>query len=86
MQDRWDRQPSDEELKKITNIIVWNLWQMDGITGTVPFGKPQEEYHQITFFDYMQGINDAEPEQVDCKIYDWRSNESITFRSIKEGR
>lgn len=86
MQDKWNRQPSDEELKKVTNIIVWNLWQMDGITGTIPFGKPQEEYHQITFFDYMQGINDAEPEQVDCKIYDWRSNESITFRSIKEGK
>lgn len=86
MQDRWERNPTDAELKKIANIIVWNLWQMDGITGTIPFGKPKEENKQITFFDYMQGINDTEDEEMDCKIYDWRSNESVTYRSIKEGR
>lgn len=86
MQDRWERNPTDTELKKITNIIVWNIWQMDGITGTIPFGKPKEENKQITFFDYMQGINDTEEEEMDCRIYDWRSNESLTYRSIKEGR
>lgn len=86
MQDRWERNPTDAELKKIANIIVWNLWQMDGITGTIPFGKPKEVNKQITFFDYMQGINDTEDEEMDCKIYDWRSNESVTYRSIKEGR
>ena len=86
MQDKWDRVPTDAALKKITNIIVWNLWQMDGITGTVPYGKPQDEYYQMTFFDFTQGINDAEKEEVDCRIYDWRSNESLTYRSIKGGR
>ncbi len=85
MEDRWKRKPSEDELKKITNIIVWNLWQMDGITGTVPYGKPKEEYQQMNFFDYMQGINDTEEEEVDCMIYDWRSKQSITYRSIKEG-
>jgi hypothetical protein len=85
MQYKWDRVPTNAELKKVTNIIVWNIWQMDGITGTVPFGKPQEEYKQITFFDFMQGINDTEPEEMDCVIYDWQSNKQITFRSIKEG-
>ena len=25
-------------------------------------------------------------EAVDCRIYDWRSNESITYKSVKEGR
>ncbi|WP_022762190.1 hypothetical protein [Butyrivibrio sp. AD3002] len=85
MQYKWNRIPTNAELKKVTNIIVWNIWQMDGITGTVPFGKPQEEYKQITFFDFMQGINDTEPEEMDCVIYDWQSNKQITFRSIKEG-
>lgn len=86
MKDRWKRVPTKDEIKKIVNIIVWNLWQMDGITGTVPFGKPQEENYQISFFDYMQGINDMEPEAIDCKIYDWRSDRSITYRKIKEGK
>ena len=85
MNDRWGHNPDDEELKKITNIIVWNLWQMDGITGTIPFGKPTEEYHQFTIFDFAVGINDTEPEEVNCKIFDWRSNESLTYNSIKKG-
>ena len=42
MQDRWGRTPTDAELRKIVNVIVWNLWQMDGISGTVPFGMPKE--------------------------------------------
>ena len=86
LKERWERKPTGPELKKITNIIVWNLWQMDGITGTVPFGKPQEEYRQMTFFDYTAGINDNEPEEMDCKIYDWRADRSLTYRSLKNGK
>ncbi len=86
MMHKWSRVPTSSELKKITNIIVWNIWQMDGITGTVPFGKPQEEFKQLNFFDFMQGINDTEPEVVDCKIFDWQENKEITYKSIKEGR
>ena len=85
MNDRWGHNPDDEELKKISNIIVWNLWQMDGITGTIPFGRPKEEYHQFTIFDFAVGINDTEQEEVNCKIFDWRSNESLTYNSMKKG-
>lgn len=42
MQDRWERVPTEAELRKVVNVIVWNLWQMDGISGTIPFGKPKE--------------------------------------------
>ena len=79
----WHREPTKAELSKLVKIIVWNFWQMDGITGTVPFGKPQEEFHQMTFWDFEQGINDTEPEQMDCKIYDWVNKEEVTYRSIK---
>lgn len=85
MKYKWNREPTNSELKKIAKIISWNIWQMDGITGTVPFGKPQETYKQLNFFDFMQGINDTEPEEVDCKIYDWQNAEVITYRSIKDG-
>ncbi len=84
-QQRWDKQLSDSDLKKIANVIVWNLWQMDGITGTIPFGKPKEEYQQLSLFDFAVGINDTEPEEVNCKIFDWRSNESLTYNSMKKG-
>ena len=38
--DRWSEQPSDPQLKKIADIIAWNLWQMDGLSGTIPLGAP----------------------------------------------
>ena len=86
MNNRWEHNPDDEDLKKIANIIVWNIWQMDGITGTIPFGKPIEQYQQMKLFDYAVGINDAEPETVYCKIYDWRRDNSLTYISMKEGK
>jgi len=86
MQDRWGRVPTKGEIKKLTNIIVWNLWQMDGITGVIPYTKPVEDYQQINFFDFIEGEKCDDSESVDCRIFDWRSNESITYRSLKEGR
>lgn len=91
MQDRWDRVPTDAELKKIINVIVWNFWQMDGISGAVPFGKPQEEYQQFNLFDFVvadesEKQDTEEAEEVYCRIYDWRSDKSLTYKSMKEGR
>ncbi len=83
LDNRWNRKPTSKELNELVKIIVWNFWQMDGITGTIPFGKPVEEFHQMTFFDYQQGINDTEPEQVDCVIYDWEKNEEVVYRKIQ---
>ena len=85
MQDRWGRVPTYDELKKITNIIVWNFWQMDGITGTIPFRKPKDELSQISLFDFVEGSINNEETSVDCRIFDWRSKKSITYKSIKEG-
>lgn len=79
LKDRWDREASNAELKSITNIIVWNLWQMDGFTNTVPFSKATDE--QLDLFSF-------EPqEDNDCLIYDWRGkNNSIKFRFIGDNK
>ena len=53
MEARWKRFPDTNEAKKAANIISWNLWQMDGLRGTIPIGKPQEEYHQMDIFDLI---------------------------------
>jgi hypothetical protein len=84
MKDRWDKLPNDAELKKITNIICWNIWQMDGITGTVPYGKPIEKHQQISFFDYITDEEEGEP--IECRIYDWKAKRSITYKSLREGK
>ena len=84
MEAKWNRIPTDSELRKITNIICWNIWQMDGITGTIPFGKSVEDNYQFNFFDFIEGeIPKNEIESIDCRIFDWRSNMSIPYKSTR---
>ena len=69
----------------MTHVIVWNIWQMDGLKDTVPLGKPYEEHHQMTIFEWMgTEVKKDEMEAVPCKIYNWRSKESILFKECKE--
>jgi hypothetical protein len=78
-QKRWSENPSAGMLKKMANIITWNIWQMDGLTGTVPFAKPPEDQQQISFF------NEAEDEaSVPCKLHDWRSKRSMYYSDLRE--
>ena len=60
IQDRWDRKPTDKELNEIAKIISWNIWQMDGLKGSIPLGALYEEYHQMTIFDIFgcDGLED----------------------------
>jgi hypothetical protein len=86
MKDRWDKLPNYAELKKITNIICWNIWQMDGMTGTVPYGKPIERHQQMSLFDFIKEDDSDEEYEVECRIYDWKANKSIAYKSLREGK
>ena len=93
MKSRMSRNPTVKELKKIANIVTWNIWQMNGLTMTAPFSKAEPVYYQMSIFDLfiMEENGDKEKntiktDEIPCKIFDWRSNKSIEFRSmIKEG-
>lgn len=82
-QDRWKKDPDKKTLLKIANIIAWNIWQMDGLKGTIPFGSLAHEHRQMTIFDMMeeQPYND---EEIPCRIYDWRANRSIPYISLRK--
>ncbi|ELC8395041.1 restriction endonuclease subunit M [Clostridium perfringens] len=77
MEDKLKRQPTEKELLKIAKIISWNLWQMDGLTYTIPYQKVKEPNLQLTLFD-----NKKENEDVMCLIKNWRANKIITFNSM----
>ncbi len=86
---KWNREPTVSELRKIANIIAWNLWQMDGLTGTVPLGVPEEDTYQYSLFDFIDGMEDMKEEKTEtispkCRIYDWRAPHSILFESIRK--
>ena len=34
---KWNRELPKREQEKLANIITWNIWQMDGLTYTIPF-------------------------------------------------
>ena len=84
MFEKFKRYPSEMEIKFLSNIIVWNIWQMDGRTGTVPFYKSLNELSLEKFFDYVQNNNCDVSMQIESEIYDWEQKKKITFNSIKD--
>ena len=86
MQDKWGELPTNAELRKIANIIAWNIWQMDGLTGMVPYNYQEASYQQMTMFDFLAGDDEQEKpkEAIPARIFDWRSNKSVTYNSLKE--
>ena len=82
-QERFDSEPGDSLLKIYANIISWNLWQMDGLKDAVPLGKPHEEYRQMSLFD-IPDQNENEEEALPCRIYDWRKDNSLLFKTLKD--
>ena len=87
MEDRWRRKPSSKEYQSIANIISWNIWQMDGLTETIPYCKAEEELHQMTMFEFLNMETDdskKKNEQPLCEIYNWRSGYRLKFCAMKE--
>lgn len=84
--EHWKREPDGKLVRQVTNKIVWNTWQMDGLKEAVPLGKLYKEFHQMSLFDILSGISEEEqePESVSCRIYNWRQGNSLLFKTLKE--
>lgn len=92
MQERWQREPTVNELNKIANVICWNIWQMDGLKGTIP-GKElyiSDDYEQLSLFatDFEQEtlFNEVarRTKEYECKIRNWRAKKSVAYNTVKE--
>ena len=70
------RKPEEKVLLKIANIISWNLWQMDGLTNTIPYQKAVESYGQLSLFDEEECLD------VLCVIKDWKESKTVTFEEL----
>lgn len=77
MEDKLNREPTEKELINIAKIISWNLWQMDGLTYTIPYEKAVEPMEQITLFDFQEKDRKSL-----CRIKDWRSKKIYTFQEL----
>ena len=94
---RWDEEDQTERWKPlakiVANIIAWNFWQMDGLTGIVPYGEPVKEYEQVDLFSLldMPPLSEETEEKpaagipgMECKIYDWRANQSLKYSDLRK--
>lgn len=77
MLEKFQREPTEKELLNIAKIISWNLWQMDGLTFTVPFQTKIEDNRQMTLF-----IEPKSKEKSLCIIRDWRVKKNIIFQEL----
>lgn len=88
MEYKFGHKPDLSLLKQIARIISWNIWQMDGITLTAPFSERPRVITQMSLFDFID-IDGEEKEQdkepIPCKIFDWRSNQSLEFKNMIKG-
>ena len=83
--EKWEENPDDDILNRIANTIAWNLWQMDGLKDTVPFGKPYQQFRQVTLFDSFEKLEKPKEDvALPCKIYDWRRDNSLLFKDCKK--
>lgn len=74
------RSPSMEELNRFAEVISWNFWQMDGLTGLPPFKEREPETELDLFHELEQNIETAK----DCVIFDWRNGTDVPF--VKRNR
>lgn len=83
---RWRRKPTEAEYRTITNIIAWNIWQMDGLTGKIPYCAAQN-FLEVSLFDNLEPCF-LQPQlnmQPPCRIYDWRRDNSLEFLNVNKG-
>ena len=86
---RLKRRPTLSEYFQAANIIAWNIWQMDGLAGTFPYCRAEDEYTQLSMFDepdLEEQIQKAKNEQPHCQIFNWRNRESLEYLTLQEGR
>lgn len=76
---RWNEVLDVNVLNQLANKVTWNLWQMDGLTDTIPCHMDSMEEESL--FDEQNIKINSQPQ---CRIYDWRNmKKSILFSAMK---
>lgn len=68
--------PKAGSMKKIAEIISWNIWQMDGLTYGIPGQTPTEQLEGNLFPE------DISPQQRYCRIKEWTGIEPLKGRDV----
>lgn len=91
---RFEKEPTKAQLRKIAQTIAWNIWQMDGIKLVIPFSCKKIVVEEKSLFSNEKiekecpGCKQGNPMEhtgIYCKIYDWREDNALLFKSLLEG-
>lgn len=94
---RFKQEPGVETLRTAINIIVWNIWQMDGRTYLTPYAvnydKIEEKPPLFAFFDAQAGKDGTKEKKSDkspkeakyCELYNWRKKKKYSYKSLVKG-
>lgn len=89
--DKFDKKPQVELVKKIAEIISWNIWQMDGLKFVIPNSCKNEKKVELTLFGEVEHIEEClgckknknkNHNGIYCKVMNWKTNRSIKFISL----
>lgn len=89
--DKFNKKPNIELVKKIAEIISWNIWQMDGLKFVIPKSCKNEKKIELTLFGDIEHIEEClgckknKPKNhngIYCKVMNWKTNRSIKFISL----
>ena len=83
---RWQRKPTTGEYRQIIRAIVWNLWQMDGLTGGTPYYKA-DAFHQVSLYEWLgsEAYREYRNQQPHCRIADWRRKRFLEYMEVNKG-
>ena len=77
---KWGMPPKRDALIKVSEVISWNLWQMDGITMGIPGYEVDEELPRPNLlFTPKEASN---PNTRLCRIKEWSSIEPLAGNEI----
>lgn len=87
----YQEKPPLKELESIAKIISWNVWQMDGLKGVVPYSCQNTKITTYELWGAKEEIRPCEGCLTDnikrhngiyCKIKDWNTGGTLRFVSM----
>lgn len=93
-QQKFNENLSVKDLIGFAKIIVWNIWQMDGLKFVVPNSCTEKEVIEQDLFETRiisescEGCKKNNPLKhngIYCKIKDWKKNEIVRFVDLMNG-
>ncbi len=85
---KFNKIPDKELIKRIVEIIIWNVWQMDGIKFVIPNSCKEEHRVLLNFFGNIEEDiiclgckknNYKKHNGIYCKIMNWKTKRKIKF-------